>query len=77
MGRPRHCSVLGASDFREMAGRGSDQRRLQGRWHLGRALKDREVFGRQEVGVWGRGAGPAGAKVGCKGARVALEGAHG
>lgn len=49
----------------------------RGRWHLGRALKDREVFGRQEVGVWGREGGTAGAKVGCKEARVALEGARG
>lgn len=77
MGPPRHCSVLGASDFREMAGRGSDQGRLQGTLAFGKSFEgQRSVW---KAGSWsvGEGKGPAGAKVGCKEARVALEGAHG
>lgn len=43
----------------------------KGGWHLGRAVKDREVFGRWEGTAWGRGRGPTGTKVGCGEARVA------
>lgn len=45
---------------------------MGGSWCLGRALEDGEVFGRQEVGVWGKVRGPASRKVGCKEAGVAL-----
>lgn len=41
--------VLAALGFREVAGAGSEQRRLWQSWHLGRALKVREVFGRRGV----------------------------